>query len=417
MKTKEFLLACGLIFSFLAMPSSASASSRGDFRPGYLVTVNNDTVHGLIDQSVNIAERVLFRETGSREVVRYTPDQVREIRMEPGKYFVSRKIEKGGVERQLFLEYLLEGIVHLFYVKFDNADHYYIEKDGRLTHLSNERRTFIADGQVHSLNSPGVVEGREYALRAAPYWGTLTFLFQEAPELFPDIPNTSFNHRSLINITSRYHDLVCDDFDCIDYTRFTRVEYFLSPRTGLARSWMGMASAPQRLESSATMAGLQVRIVHVQSPRWNLLTGIDFVSSSSFTGDVTLRWLQGPQTYNLIVDYQMLRIPVAVQYSPQRGRIQPIAQLGFSNIILLNRNYEIRIPPVGRDITSDYEFKAYQMGFNGGAGLNFRLDYQRNVYLRADAELRLPFHYSNYDIMSKQRTLGAYLVLGYEFKL
>jgi hypothetical protein len=195
MKTKEFLLACGLIFSFLAMPSSASASSRGDFRPGYMVMVSNDTLYGLVDQSINIVDRVLFRETGSREVVRYTPAQVREIRMEPGKYYVSRTIEREGEETMLFLEYLLEGIVHLFYIKLDNADHYYIEKDGRLTLLSNERRTYIADGKVHNLHSPGVIEGREYALRTAPYWGTLTYLFKEAPEIFPDIPNTSFNHR------------------------------------------------------------------------------------------------------------------------------------------------------------------------------------------------------------------------------
>jgi hypothetical protein len=422
MNSKHFFSCIALLLLVLVLPEAANASSRGDFRPGYLVMVSNDTIHGLVDQSRNIADLVLFRETGSREVVRYTPDQVREIRMEPGKYYVSRKIERGGEQRQLFLEYLLEGIVHLFYVKIDNTDHYYIEKDGRLTLLTNERRTYIADGQVHNLNSPGVVEGREYALRAAPYWGTLTFLFQEAPEILPDIPNTSFNHRSLIDITSRYHDLVCDDFDCIDYTRVTRLEYYVSPRTGLAGSWFGMAGSSDWLGDFSAVAGLQVRIAHVQSPNWNLLTGIDYISPTSFAGEINVRrGFRGTQTYNAIIDYQVLRIPIAVQYNSGKGRTQPVAMLGLNNVFLLNRSHLMAVrSKYGYDqyvdTVIDSEFKGYQMGFTAGGGLNYRLDYNRNVYLRLDAELRMPFKHS-IDRMERQRTIGTFLVFGYEFKM
>ena len=69
-----------------------------------------------------------------------------------------------------------------------------------------------------------------------------------------------------------------------------------------------------------------------------------------------------------------------------------------------------------QDLTIDSGFRGYQMGFNAGAGLNYRLDYRRNLYLRTDAELRMPFKHSK-EKMEWQRTLAALLVFGYEFKL
>lgn len=419
MKTQQPLLFCSILMIFLALQASGHASSRGDFRPGHLITINNDTIYGLIDQSGNITDRISFKESGSREVVRYAPSQIKELRMDDGKYYVSRRIERVGDEREVFLEYLLEGIVHLFYIRLDNSDHYFIEKEGMLTLLSNERRTYVADKDRHDLSSQGVREGREYALRAAPYWGTLTYLFQEAPEIIPDIPNTSFNHRSLIDITSRYHDLVCDDFDCIDYTRFTRLEFYLSPRTGMTGSWFGLAGSADWLGAVSPMAGFQVRIVHVQSPSWNLLTGIDYTASSSFSGDIHVkRGFRGTQTYDMKIDYQILRIPIVVQYNSGKGKIQPVAVLGFNNNILLNRSHQMTVKTIyeHNSYNLDSEFKGYQMGFTAGAGLNYRLDYRRNLYLRSDAELRMPFKHST-DRMEKQRTLAAFLVFGYEFKL
>jgi hypothetical protein len=167
---------------------------------------------------------------------------------------------------------------------------------------------------------------------------------------------------------------------------------------------------------------LQVRIAHVQSPNWNLLTGIDYISPTSFAGEINVRrGFRGTQTYNAIIDYQVLRIPIAVQYNSGKGRTQPVAMLGLNNVFLLNRSHLMAVrSKYGYDqyvdTVIDSEFKGYQMGFIAGGGLNYRLDYNRNVYLRLDAELRMPFKHS-IDRMERQRTIGTFLVFGYEFKM
>lgn len=64
----------------------------------------------------------------------------------------------------------------------------------------------------------------------------------------------------------------------------------------------------------------------------------------------------------------------------------------------------------GDPVTRESDFRGYQMGFNPGGGLNYR----RNLYLRTDAELRMPFKDSK-EKMERQRTLAALLVFGYEW--
>jgi hypothetical protein len=314
-------------------------------------------------------------------------------------------------EKLVFLEFLLYGIVNLYHLQIDKEDYYYIEKDGAMHWLSNEKK-IVTEGN------------KSYLVRSSPYHGILTWLFQDANVIIPDIPKAKYNHSSLIKLTASYHDLVCDDFECIDYTKTTKVRLFVSPRTGVAGSWFGLAGSDDYLDNYSAVLGLQLRIIHVQMPSgWSLLTGIDYSGPNSFSGVINVRrGYRGTALYDMAVEYQMLKFPVAFQYIGGKGRIQPIVSLGFNNLFLFKRDYLMqRISvydgeAVPGNIEIDAGFKLYQMGFNTGLGLNYRIDYNRNIYLKTDLEMRMPFKQSS-DKIERQRTFGALLMLGYEFRL
>src|SRR5690606_19029721 len=79
------------------------------------------------------------------------------------------------------------------------------------------------------------------------YIGLLSYLFQDSPELSNQIKSTDFGFKPLIKITKDYHNNVCDEYSCIDYTKSTKTKIHLEPFIGVMNSWM-------KLESSSDVA-------------------------------------------------------------------------------------------------------------------------------------------------------------------
>jgi hypothetical protein len=285
--------------------------------------------------------------------------------------------------------------------------------------LSNELRTRIIDTQEEA-DRLGLRLGAEYAIRSAPYKGILTYLFQEAPGVAPEIQKTRFNHKSLIGLTSMYHDMVCDDFDCVDFTRSTRLQYFVSPKAGFAGLRLTMDGSDEYLNDMAGAIGVQLRIIHVQfPPGLSFVTGLDFGGRNSFGGELIIRrGYSGTATYNFDINYILFKIPVAFQYNFRTGRVQPTLSIGYNNLFLADRTgivmrtYQYYHSP--QPLDSDFKF--YQMGLNAGVGLNYSLDYNKSIFVRTDFEMRMPFKHS-LDKIERQRTIAGLLMFGYEFRI
>jgi hypothetical protein len=412
-------------FIFMILPAilfigeSAYASRTSiDFRPGHIVTTGNDTVFGLIDINTSIIDRCVFRLTPDSGVTVYNPDEIREFRIDGAKYFVSNKITVNEEEKQLFLEYLLHGIVNLYFINIDNQDYYFVEKEGIIHPLSNERKT-VTRPDISS-TAPGEATLKTYQVRSAPYQGLLTWLFQDAPEVLPLVQNTQFNHRSLIKLTSDYHNMVCDDFDCIDFTRSTRLEMYISTKTGMTNAWFSFVGHDGAIHDMAMMAGFNIRLVHVQFPRGlSLLTGLDYARRLSFTGEVYSMRLGGKPWYLSDINYDVIKIPVIVQYNFGGGRVQPLASIGYNNLLLVNKDCNLLKPGYHPDDPPTHlysGYSTYQMGLAAGFGLNYRLDYRRNIILKTDVEYMMPFIHSK-EKLERQQTISSLLTLGYEIKL
>ncbi|MBK6964795.1 MAG: hypothetical protein IPH20_12870 [Bacteroidales bacterium] len=199
------LLLLFLLFIF----SGASLFSQTDFRPGYVINTENDTISGLIDYKGNkaSAEICLFKHNSGTDAIRYTPADIKSYRFIDGKYYVSKKLNAEDEEAPLFLEFLIEGMVDVYYYRSNTGEHYLIDKgDGKFMLLDDEEKEVVVDDI-------------QYVRANKPYVGILKYVFKDSPTVSKDVERISLDHKSLIRVAKDYHAEVCSDRDCIIYEK------------------------------------------------------------------------------------------------------------------------------------------------------------------------------------------------------
>ncbi|KAA3631689.1 MAG: hypothetical protein DWQ02_16060 [Bacteroidetes bacterium] len=203
MKLKTTL---GILFAFICI----SLNAQSDFRDGFIINNKQDTIYGFLDYrgSISNAEKCIFRKDIKSENITYSPEEIKGFRFTDSKYYISRSVEIDGEARPLFLEYLLNGIVDIFYYRDEIGDHYFVDNgDGTLYELKNEEKEVVVDGTRY------IQESNEYI-------GVLKYTFKDSYEILQKVDNISLDHRSLIKITYDYHHKVCTDGQkCIIYEK------------------------------------------------------------------------------------------------------------------------------------------------------------------------------------------------------
>ena len=180
-----------------------------NFLPGYVINNDNDTLQGLIDYrgDARNSKRCEFKENENAPAREFFPFSIKGYRFTGSKFYVSKNVTIDGKEVSLFLEFLVNGISDLYYYSEGENSHYFIEKaDGQIYELTNEARQFYRDGNDFSTNSKR-------------YVGLLKLAFADCKQIYPMIDRTKFDDKSLIAITKKYHDYVCDDEKCIIYEK------------------------------------------------------------------------------------------------------------------------------------------------------------------------------------------------------
>lgn len=189
---------------------SLNLKAQSDFRPGYLVKNNGDTLTGLIDYKgiqAN-ARKCVFKLSNDSPEEKFTPDDIKAYRFIDSKYYVSRRVmTEDSTELQLFLEYLIDGIVDVFYYR-DITDENYLVDDGE-GHLL----------LVKDKNDVIVVDNVAYANEMKRYKGILAYVFRRSPAICKEIDRMILDHKSIINIAKEYHEEVCTDQDCIIFEK------------------------------------------------------------------------------------------------------------------------------------------------------------------------------------------------------
>jgi hypothetical protein len=340
-----------------------------DYRTGYIITNDFDTIHGLINLRSNYhnSRSCEFKNEINSETKTFLPNDIRGYRIEDSKFYVSREININNEKQFVFLEYLLDGIVDLFYLKELRSDDFFIEKQGVLYQLSNENKRVVVNNKIYEKNSN-------------QYIGVLNDLFRDSPETLNKIENTPFSYKPLISITKDYHNHVCKDQECIDYTKSTKKEIWFEPNLGTSFSWITYKTSKYYAHDLSPSGGLIIRFVPFRSYYlWNFKTGV-ILSKTNYSGDFKNEAFH--ETYHIIGKYLTINIPLSVEYSFPARKIQPFISFSYNNIFLVNPDFRIYniYPYQYRPYLSAYS--KYQIGLSTEFGLKYNLNKFTYLYIK-----------------------------------
>jgi hypothetical protein len=187
--------------------------AQRDLKPGYIITNNGDTVFGQIDyqgDSYNAGCCYFLRQNTS-ESVKYLPGEIKAYQIVDGKYYVSRKVKINEKEMEVFLEFLVNGKLDLYYYP---DDYYFIEKDDKELHiLENTEKIVYAKMTVNQIND------MMYIRQNKEYIGVLGAYMNDCPAITKEIYTSRLEQKDLIKIVTDYHNLVCPGEQCTVYSK------------------------------------------------------------------------------------------------------------------------------------------------------------------------------------------------------
>ncbi len=107
-----------LLLLLLASFFSLTSYSQRNYQEGYVIPLQGDTLRGWIDfrsDKLNSTTCTFKADLTAQEREYYPKDIYGYRYLNDGKFYVSKEIEIDGVKKNVFLEFLLEGIENLYY--------------------------------------------------------------------------------------------------------------------------------------------------------------------------------------------------------------------------------------------------------------------------------------------------------------
>ncbi len=367
--------------------------SQSNYKKGYVITLNNDTLFGLIDFRTDImnSQFCKFKPDTTESEVIYRPGEIESYRiLNEGKYYVSRTVEIENVKRTVFLEFLVQGLLNLYYFPEEYGYYFFENKEGKIIGITKKPDEITEDRKIKKDNR---------------YKGVLTYVLREDISLALKSADVAFGRKSMIEYTKDYHEDMCESGEkCIifenDYKKkFTKIN--VNAFSGIELNEVNFLNVeiPKMLSISPNIGvGL-----NISSPR--------VVKSLSLMIDASLSKIAGACDYLVNLSYFQYKFSGiksnftgGLEYIYHKGKISPAINVGFSYCKFFNLNG-----------TWETYFQTYEnviliqnssLGFKTGLGIDYQIKENQFIVLR--------FLYSNhlnyYDMNNTYQ-----LKLGYKF--
>ncbi len=391
---RHFLQICVLLLPVL---SSVSAWSQSAFARGYIIKENNDTIYGLMNRKSYIANsrQCSFKKSAGDSVELFKPDEIKAYRYFSGQYYISKKILLDGDSAQVFLEFLVDGIADLYYLKEWGIEHYYLEKaDKGITELSQENRTVYKNLQ-------------EFTSTYDKYKGILKYVFEDDKSLYRKIDQTPLNVRSMVSLTKDYHNDVCNDYSCIDYSRNLHSVLSYGMMGSILFARLGLKDSKGFTWSVNPAYGIIFQINPTfWSDNWSFSASI-MNAFMHFKGIFDKGMPNGTYTLHYDIDYKYisLMVPLKVNYTIPRNNMRIRFDLGLDNIFLPEKTLNVDWYYYENLKYSEEEHPpAYEIGYSAGAGLLYDLNKKWTLQTSLDYELQTTQHLNKWhtDLMNQQ---------------
>jgi len=339
---------------FLILTALLKGIAQTDFREGYYITLENDTVFGLVDYrgEAKNSQVCIFKKEELSVPVKFEPTEIKGYRFIDGKFYISNPINTGNEEKTVFLEFLVNGITNLYFYRDLNNYMYFIEdKNGKLLLLSNEVITSNVEGKG------------EVQRNSNKYIGVLRATFADCKEIQPQLDNVSLGHKSLINITKSYHNYVCDTEECIVYEKkvpSAKIRFAPVLKTGVAnlRFSKGIFSNYSFEPEVYFGAGILVSTVFPQiNEKLSFEAELDF-NMYNFHGSYQVQNGSIMEYYDAYLDLKSLQPTISVKYTFPTGKVKPtVAVGGFADIFAgINQ----KVVTVKQHPDTVYTFESYE---------------------------------------------------------
>jgi len=187
---------------------SINTFAQADYRSGHIVLLNDEKVYGTINHRGDLRMSKLCRFKSDDGTVKdYRPSDIKGYKFLGGKYYVSKKYEG----KDYFLEYLLDGVVSIYYLKDDVWEAYFVENEEYgLRALPNEE-----DLKYRDSTGDHVQKTR--------HLGILNLYMKDDPDIVKTLQSFKKpTHSNLVIIGKTYHENVCSEYDCVVYAKDIR---------------------------------------------------------------------------------------------------------------------------------------------------------------------------------------------------
>lgn len=376
-----------LTFTLFALFSVVVGFAQINSRPGYIITLLNDTIYGTIDyrSSSQNAQSCIFQQNGTNEYKHYSPSDIQAYRyLNDGKYYVSRTIDLDGSKAPYFLEYLIKGIVSLYYLPGKDGDCYLFENElGEMTLIEIPDESAVGYEKAQVLKKQAIL--------------SLYKVFDESVLIKTRLVNSGLNKPILAGFTKEYHNEICTSAEeCVQF------EYDKKERSVILdlHAGAGLACHILSIEEWKQYGN----VINV-SPMINV--GVDFrlprFSNHLFVQSIlSLGYLKGEKISKkktLTLESLFADLQVGTAYTFNKDKLNPILQAG----VLLTTFFNSKsTEPIGIFESLSGNF-TLNFGYYAGTRLEYPLD---KGALFLDAVYK-------YRASSKFSTIGV--GLGYKF--
>ncbi|MBD0400148.1 hypothetical protein [Flammeovirga sp. EKP202] len=320
-------------FSFLLLFLSLSIYAQNDWRAGYIIKKNGDKVYGQIDYRAPRSNSAfcLFKENEEQLVgKKYLPEEIEGYRFVDGKYYISKSIQLGKKVKMVFLEYLIDGAVDIFFYTDDRKDRYYIQKDDQFLELKNTEKE-VYEGNVR------------YNKELKEYVGVMNYFFADA-KMNTAVNNTSLTHKSLIKTAKTYHDKVCFDQECVIYVKEKvpfKVDIGLTVGSFSKTLYLNENLGYFYHNSLSQYAGVAINIRN--------MSGIYERFSIHFEMLVAEYYLNDEKRYHF-------NVPFLVDYKLLATKVYPKVEAGLSMYFTSNEEYSVQNLRLMAGFSLNYDF-------------------------------------------------------------
>lgn len=352
--------------------------AQGDFRKGYYITNENDSISGLIDYRAakSSNESCVYRESNSNQTVNYSPEQILAYGFIDGKRFVSKELPKSLGSKQIFMEQLVDGSASLY--RYGN--NFYIQLDSLIFLPPKETREFVVGGST-------------MLKTVKPYVGMLNYLLADC-SLSANF--TDYAEKDLANLIQDYNR--CKGAPGNVYKNSLKwIKLNFQGFSGIDVANLTIERLPKNTfdKSVSPILGLSLDL---SSPRIfdRFFCSLDVIYTKKYYQGflVSDPELSYTEYFDYYINVELLKIPISVRYNFLSEAQTPYVKVGLSQYLELSSSLRrLKEAEAGGTVITSYD--EIQFGLRNQNGFWIGIGYSKVVYKDLKGFIELRFEVSN----------------------